>query len=88
MPNLFQKAASGAGQDEVLLRSAYHKRTLDWSTDGRFILYREVNPQTSNDLWVLPMEGERKPWPWLNTPANESGSHLFPGWEMDCLPIQ
>ncbi len=69
--DLFQKAASGAGQDEVLLRSAYRKRALDWSRDGRFILYEELNPQTGRDIWVLPMEGERKPWPWLNTPDNE-----------------
>ena len=41
VPNLYQKAASGVGQDEVLLRSAYRKEALDWSTDGRFILYTE-----------------------------------------------
>jgi eukaryotic-like serine/threonine-protein kinase len=69
--NLFQKAASGAGQDEVLWRSAYRKVADDWSTDGRFILYEERNPQTTDDLWVLPLEGERKRWPWLNTPASE-----------------
>ncbi len=77
-PNLFQKAASGAGQDEVLLRSAYRKRALDWSADGRFILYEEGNPQTSYDLWVLPMEGERKPWSWLITPANEGSATFSP----------
>ena len=76
--HLFQKAASGVGQDEVLLRSAYYKSTCDWSTDGRFILYQELNPQTSVDLWVLPMEGERKPWPWLNTPANETAARFSP----------
>ncbi len=68
---LYQKAASGAGQDEILLKSTHLKQTLDWSTDGRFILYRESNPQTYYDLWVLPLEGERQPWPWLNTPFNE-----------------
>jgi eukaryotic-like serine/threonine-protein kinase len=77
-PHLFQKAASGAGQDVVLLRSAFQKRALDWSADGRFILYSELSPQTSTDLWVLPMEGERKPWPWLNTPADERQAAFSP----------
>ncbi len=76
--NLFQKAANGTGQDEVLLRSSYQKYVADWSTDGRFILYGELNPKTSVDLWVLPMEGERKPWPWLNTPAYEGASTFSP----------
>jgi eukaryotic-like serine/threonine-protein kinase len=69
--NLYQKAASGAGPDEALLRSDFRKRAIDWSADGRFILYQENNPQTSLDLWVLSLEGERSHWPWLKTPFIE-----------------
>ncbi|HEX4945179.1 MAG TPA: protein kinase [Blastocatellia bacterium] len=72
--NLYQKAASGAGQDELLLRSDYAKRAVDWSADGRFILYVE----NSNDLWVLPLAGGRKPWPWLNTPFAEYAGKFAP----------
>ncbi|MBL8203565.1 MAG: serine/threonine-protein kinase [Blastocatellia bacterium] len=73
VPNLYQKAASGAGQDELLLRSGYPKIAHDWSADGRVILYQE-----NNDLWVLPLEGERNPWPWLNTPFTESAGRFAP----------
>jgi len=76
--NLYQKAASGAGQDELLWRSAYTKIPLSWSADGRFLLFYEANPQTRLDLWVLPMEGEHKPWPWLNTPAIETFAAFSP----------
>ncbi len=76
--NLFQKAASGAGQDKVLLRSAQRKEALDWSADGRFILYTEVSPQNAGDIWVLPMEGERKPWAWLNTPGFQTNAVFSP----------
>jgi Tol biopolymer transport system component len=69
--NLYQKAASGAGPDEALLISDFRKRAIDWSADGRFILYQENNPQTSLDLWVLSLEGERSHWPWLKTPFIE-----------------
>ena len=78
IPNLYQKAASGAGQDEALWKSAHAKHALDWSADGRFILYRELHPQTNGDLWILPLEGERKPWPWLNTPFNELTGKFSP----------
>ena len=76
--NFYQKASSGAGQDETLWQSAYQKDAMDWSADGRFILYRETNPQTAFDLWILPMEGERKPWPWLSTPASEGVGKFSP----------
>jgi len=46
--------------------------------DGQFILFSEGNAQTSSDLWVLPLEGDRKPWVWLNTPANESQAVFSP----------
>ncbi|MCG3160941.1 MAG: Serine/threonine-protein kinase PknD [Acidobacteria bacterium] len=76
--NLYQKAASGAGQDELLLKSAYSKFPIAWAPDGKFLLYRETNPQTNADFWVLPMEGERKPWPWLNTPFAEAWGQFAP----------
>jgi len=75
--NLYKKAASGAGPDEVLLKSAFWKLALDWSADGRFIIYRETGPQTFLDLWVLPLEGGQ-PWPWLKTPYNESVGKFSP----------
>ncbi|MBL8208644.1 MAG: PD40 domain-containing protein, partial [Blastocatellia bacterium] len=72
------KAASGAGQDETLWKSTNAKAALDWSADGQFILYRELHPQTNYDLWILPLEGERKPWPWLNTPFVEFTAKFAP----------
>lgn len=33
-----------------------------WSRDGRFLLYTAVStPNTGNDVWVLPLAGDRKP---------------------------
>ena len=76
--SLYQKAASGAGQDELLLKPAYPPRAMDWSADRRFILYFENNPKTNADILVLPMEGARKPWPWLSAPFNELGGKFSP----------
>src|SRR5262245_15691141 len=75
--DLYQKAASGAGPEAPLHRSAFQKFALNWSEDGRFILYRETGPQTFLDLWVLPLEGGQ-PWPWLKTPYNESVGKFSP----------
>ena len=76
--DLYWKAANGAGEDELLFKSVNSKIPQDWSKDGRFILYQESDPQTSNDLWILPLEGERKPWLWLKTEFTEQVAKFSP----------
>ena len=50
-----------------------------WSRDGRTILYT-IDPKLGlgGDLWVLPLQGERKPYPFLNTTFDEQGSQFSP----------
>ncbi|HYM98606.1 MAG TPA: hypothetical protein VET25_02600, partial [Aestuariivirgaceae bacterium] len=79
--HLYEKATNGAGQDALLLKSDYLKFPMDWSRDGRFIIYRDINPKTKLDLWVLPVgpqAGELKPFPFLQTEANETTAVLSP----------
>jgi Tol biopolymer transport system component len=77
--NLYQKAASGSGQDELLLATGNPKYPSQWSHDGRFLVYSELDPRTKYDIWVLPMEGaERKPLPLVRSPFNELHGQLSP----------
>jgi len=41
-------------------------------------LYGENVPQTSSDLWSLPMQGDRKPVPVANSPFNELNGQFSP----------
>ena len=77
-PNLYQKAASGAGNEELLLKSDHRKIPLDWSADGKFILYQELHPKTSSDVWALPLSGEQKPFPYLQTEFDERQARFSP----------
>ena len=47
------------------------KPPRSWSADGRFLLYHSTDPQTSGDLWVVPMAGDRTPSVFLKTPFRE-----------------
>jgi Tol biopolymer transport system component len=76
--NLYQKAASGAGTEELLLKTDHNKFTTDWSADGRYILYGVNHPKTKFDIWVLPMFGDQKPFPFLQTEFNERNSRFSP----------
>ena len=63
----------------MLLKSdAVEMRCTDWSRDGRFIIYERSDPKTSYDLWVLPLTGGQKPFPFLQTEFNESQGRFSP----------
>lgn len=44
--NLYLRAADGAGSDELLLKTAETKQALDWSRDGRFVLFAVFSAKT------------------------------------------
>jgi Tol biopolymer transport system component len=75
--DLYQKPANGSGGEEVLLdTSSDNKRPNSWSPDGRFILYN--SSLNNGDLMVLPLTGDRKPFPFLSTPVNEQQGAFSP----------
>ena len=63
--DLYQKAASGAGAEELLFQDSLDKIPVSWSPDGRFILYRSAGASNLT-LFVLPLSGDRKPFPFLS----------------------
>ena len=77
--DLFQKLANGSENEESLFHSGpSFAFATDWSTDGRFIAYTAQVAQTSIDLWILPLIGERKPTVFLQTPFNEQDGQFLP----------
>jgi serine/threonine protein kinase/Tol biopolymer transport system component len=75
---IYRKDASGAGQEERLTDGPNSKLALDWSRDGKYILYRELNPETGRDLMALPLDGDRKPIAVVKTQYNESTGAFSP----------
>jgi len=74
--DLFLKASSGAGAEEILLESPEDKFPFDWSADGRFVVYAELKGK--ENLWILPVEGDRKPFVYLRTAFNEDVPQFSP----------
>ncbi len=75
---IYQKLASGVGQEEVLLNADVSIAPSSWSADGRFLLYSRLDPKTRNNIWVLPLEGDRQPAVFLQTPFFETGGRFSP----------
>jgi eukaryotic-like serine/threonine-protein kinase len=62
----------------LLKSDAGYKYATSSSRDGRFLLYTVQNPETRADLWVLPMQGDRKPTPFLRTEFSERSGQFSP----------
>src|SRR5262249_4097841 len=78
---LYQKDSGGAGAVEPLLSvQGLDAFAESWSPDGRYLLYatlQNANVETS-DIWVLPLFGDRKPYPFAKTPFQEFRSQFSP----------
>jgi Tol biopolymer transport system component len=76
--DLFEKPVSGTADEQPLLVTSQAKTPLDWSRDGRFLLYSTQDPKTGTDLWALPMTGERKPFAVLQGRFDEIEGQFSP----------
>ena len=78
--NLYQKISSGAGSDELVLKTPHNAFPDDWISGkaGELLLYEIENLNTRFDIWVLPLTGERKPYPYLQSEFNETHSQFSP----------
>jgi Tol biopolymer transport system component len=72
--DIYQKASSGTGAEEVVLADRLAKLPTSWSADGRFILYTSA----AIDLWILPLSGDKKPFPFLQTRFTETQGQFSP----------
>ena len=73
---IVQKAASGVGEEELLLKGINFAN--DWSPDGRFILFIRRGEKTRADVWALPLFGDRQEYQLLNSAFDERNVQFSP----------
>ena len=77
--NLYVGRANAFNSEELLLDTPHVKTAQDWSADGRFLLFYEVDPKTGRDLWSLDVtDKERRPRVVMNTPFEETLAQFSP----------
>ncbi|MFN0150151.1 MAG: protein kinase domain-containing protein [bacterium] len=76
---IYVGSADGGGEPELVpTTDAQFKYVNDWSPDGEFVVFHTTTASMGNDLWLLPMRGERKPAPYLQTPFHEARARVSP----------
>ena len=68
---LYWRAADGSGPEELLMSGKNWRFGTSGHPDGRFLSFDEQDPKTGMDLWILPVGGGRKPYPFVNTSFRE-----------------
>jgi eukaryotic-like serine/threonine-protein kinase len=76
--NIFWKPADGSGSEEQITHGEKSLSVQSISPDGKLAFYSENNPGTQNDIWMVPLEGERKPSLILQTPFAEDVPRISP----------
>jgi Tol biopolymer transport system component len=75
---LYRKLASGAGEEELLVPARNLAVPKSWSPDGNILVYAQINPSTGADLMAVPVNGDRKPFPVVQTTATEDQGQFSP----------
>jgi Tol biopolymer transport system component len=76
--DLYEKLFTGEGPEKLLLATDVRKIPESWSPDGQFLIYA-TTVSTNRDLWVLPLFGDRTPYPFIESPSFlEMGSQFSP----------
>jgi Tol biopolymer transport system component len=80
---LYRRAANGTGSDELLFTVGDDEFVVpsSWSQDGRYVIFEHTTRATVNsvgDTWVLPLDGERRAFPLIESKSLKGGARLSP----------
>jgi eukaryotic-like serine/threonine-protein kinase len=77
---LYVKKADGSGPEDALVESPAKDIPTDWSADGKSIAFQRLGGpgKTREDIWILPLSGDKKPFPFLRTEFSERYARFSP----------
>ena len=76
--SLFRQFTDGRGEPQRLTTSTADQNVTSWSHDGRWLAFEQAGPKTLSDIWLLPLDGEGKPRPFLQTRYVERNAVFSP----------
>ena len=75
---IYQRLSNGTGNDEVVTKLSAPGGPYDWSPDGRFVVFSIISGLGSTDLWLMPMIGDKKSTPLVQTEFSERHARFSP----------
>jgi len=75
--DLYELPITGGSSKAVLITDE-NKAPLDWSADGRFLLYKSQNRTTGWDLWAVAMDGSQQAIPVVQSKGDDRDGQFSP----------
>ena len=87
MTEFYEKSAGAGGNEipaltgETQLAAGMDSPNLvcsDWSPDGRYVIGSVPQQSTGDDLWLIPLGGDKKPVKFLGAPSDQMHGNFSP----------
>ena len=75
---MFWKLADGTGEREEISRGEYPRYPGSFSPDGKMLAFVEIHPSRQRDIWLMPLNGDRRAQPFQTTDADEWAPKFSP----------
>ncbi len=75
---LYRKATQTSAKEESLGIHGANTRATSWLGDGKLLAYSQTGDTTKDDLWLLPLDGDRKPKLFKQTRFIETAGQISP----------
>jgi len=75
--DIYSRETQGTAEDKPLYAAGTTTTVMDWSPDGKYIVFASVSRKTANDIWIFSL-ASRKAEPWLERPQDEAGARIAP----------
>jgi Tol biopolymer transport system component len=80
LTRIYEKSSTGSGPETALPPDNANSIPVHWSPDDKYIVFSRFRStqQGGFDTWLLPLFGERKPMPYLESPFDRIQSRVSP----------
>jgi Tol biopolymer transport system component len=78
VPDIYEIAVGVPGSESRLLEQPGVQQPEDISRDGRLLVYCNNIAATVPDIWILPLVGDPKPMPWLQSRFAKTSPRFSP----------
>ena len=78
--HIYLRSADGSGARQPLLEDDATEYVDSWSSDGKYVAYSRADPSGKSgwDIWVMPLFGNRKPVPVVQSQSNKEDPSFSP----------
>ena len=80
--HIYRKSSTGVGEEEMVSPNDSNQIPVNWSPDGRYIVFSRLRPAGSNiggvDTWVMENFGDKKARPFVESQFDKAQARISP----------